>query len=114
LIARLPAKPCTHADSDKIADRLFDERGANIMAERRTTYDLQDLIASGNGELLGPGRAQLPLPPLLMFDCIEAISATGGAHGRGLVIGVLKIADNPRLDWIFSCHFSGDPVMPGS
>jgi hypothetical protein len=37
------------------------------MAER-TTYGMPDLLASRQGELLGPGRAQLPLPPLLMFD----------------------------------------------
>ena len=38
------------------------------MAERRTTYGMPDLLAAGQGELLGPGRAQLPPPPLLMFD----------------------------------------------
>jgi len=38
------------------------------MAERRTTYGMPDLLASGHEELLGPGRAQLPLPPLQMFD----------------------------------------------
>jgi 3-hydroxyacyl-[acyl-carrier protein] dehydratase/trans-2-decenoyl-[acyl-carrier protein] isomerase len=84
------------------------------MAERRTTYGLPDLLASGHGELLGPGRAQLPLPPLLMFDRIEAISETGGAHGKGRVVAALKVAGNPGLDWLFACHFKGDPVMPGS
>jgi 3-hydroxyacyl-[acyl-carrier protein] dehydratase/trans-2-decenoyl-[acyl-carrier protein] isomerase len=84
------------------------------MAERRTSYDLPDLLASGHGDLLGPGRAQLPLPPLLMFERIEVISDTGGAHGKGQVVATLKVAGNPNLDWFFSCHFRGDPVMPGS
>ncbi len=84
------------------------------MAERRTSYGLPELLASGHGDLLGPGRAQLPLPPLLMFERIEAISDTGGAHGRGQVVANLKVAGNPGLDWLFSCYFRGDPVMPGS
>ena len=25
----------------------------------------------------------------------------------------LKVAGNERLDWLFACHFKGDPVMPG-
>jgi 3-hydroxyacyl-[acyl-carrier protein] dehydratase/trans-2-decenoyl-[acyl-carrier protein] isomerase len=83
------------------------------MAERRTSYGLPDLLASGHGDLLGPGRAQLPLPPLLMFERIEVISDTGGAHGRGRLVATLKVAGNPSLDWVFSCHFRGDPVMPG-
>ena len=84
------------------------------MAERRASYGLPELLASGHGDLLGPGRAQLPLPPLLMFERIEAISDTGGAHGRGQVVATLDVAGNPSLDWIFSCYFRGDPVMPGS
>jgi 3-hydroxyacyl-[acyl-carrier protein] dehydratase/trans-2-decenoyl-[acyl-carrier protein] isomerase len=84
------------------------------MAERRTSYSLPDLLASGHGDLLGPDRAQLPLPPLLMFERIEAISDTGGAHGKGQVVAALDVAGNPGLDWLFSCHFTGDPVMPGS
>jgi 3-hydroxyacyl-[acyl-carrier protein] dehydratase/trans-2-decenoyl-[acyl-carrier protein] isomerase len=84
------------------------------MAERRTSYGLPDLLASGHGDLLGPGRAQLPLPPLLMFERIEAISDTGGTRGRGHVVATLDIAGNPSVDWFFSCHFRGDPVMPGS
>ena len=38
------------------------------MAERCTTYGMPDLLASAHEELLGPGRAQLPLPPLQVFD----------------------------------------------
>jgi len=29
-----------------------------------------------------PGNAQLPLPPMLMFDRITEISDTGGEHGK--------------------------------
>jgi 3-hydroxyacyl-[acyl-carrier protein] dehydratase/trans-2-decenoyl-[acyl-carrier protein] isomerase len=83
------------------------------MAERRHSYDYADLIECGHGRLFGAGNAQLPLPPMLMFDRITAISDTGGAHGKGRIEAELVVAGNPRLDWLFTCHFDGDPVMPG-
>jgi hypothetical protein len=48
--------------------RHADEGGTKTMAERRTAHGMPDLLASGHRELLGLGRAQLPLPPLPMFD----------------------------------------------
>jgi len=83
------------------------------MAERRSSYDYEDLLMCGRGELFGPGNAQLPLPPMLMFDRISSISETGGMHGKGQIVATLKVEGNPALDWFFKCHFQGDPVMPG-
>jgi 3-hydroxyacyl-[acyl-carrier protein] dehydratase / trans-2-decenoyl-[acyl-carrier protein] isomerase len=83
------------------------------MVERPTSYEYEDLLTCGRGELFGPGNAQLPLPPMLMFERISSISDAGGAHGKGQVVALLKIAGNPSLDWIWACHFKGDPVMPG-
>lgn len=83
------------------------------MAERKSSYDYEDLLKCGRGELFGPGNAQLPLPPMLMFESIDTINDTGGAHGKGLVVASMRIKDNPANDWFFSCHFKGDPVMPG-
>ena len=83
------------------------------MAERPTSYEYEDLLTCGRGELFGPGNAQLPLPPMLMFDRISSISEAGGAHGKGQIVAELKVAGNPALDWFFACHFKGDPVMPG-
>jgi 3-hydroxyacyl-[acyl-carrier protein] dehydratase / trans-2-decenoyl-[acyl-carrier protein] isomerase len=80
------------------------------MSERRSSFEYEDLLACGRGELFGPGNAQLPLPPMLMFDRISEISETGGAHGKGVVMAELAI--RPDL-WFFGCHFKGDPVMPG-
>lgn len=77
---------------------------------RPSSLDLEDLLACGRGEMFGPGNAQLPLPPMLMFDRITHISEEGGAHDRGQVIAELDI--RPDL-WFFQCHFQGDPVMPG-
>ncbi|MGE0055876.1 MAG: 3-hydroxyacyl-[acyl-carrier-protein] dehydratase FabA [Hyphomicrobium sp.] len=83
------------------------------MADRRPSFEFEDLLSCGRGELFGPGNAQLPLPPMLMFDRISQISETGGAHGKGLIVAELKVAGNERLNWFFDCHFKGDPVMPG-
>lgn len=83
------------------------------MAERRSSFEYEDLLSCGRGELFGAGNAQLPLPPMLMFDRIARISETGGAHDKGQVVAELKVAGNPALDWFFACHFKGDPVMPG-
>ena len=81
-----------------------------IPADRKHAYGYDDLIASGNGTLFGPGMAQLPLPPMLMFDRITNIAEEGGAHNKGEVRAELDV--NPDL-WFFACHFKGDPVMPG-
>lgn len=83
------------------------------MAERRSSYSFDDLLAHGRGDLFGPGFAQLPAPPMLMFDAITHVSETGGAHGKGQIVAELAVAGNDRLDWFFDCHFINDPVMPG-
>jgi 3-hydroxyacyl-[acyl-carrier protein] dehydratase/trans-2-decenoyl-[acyl-carrier protein] isomerase len=80
------------------------------MDERRTSFDYEDLLACGRGELFGEGNAQLPLPPMLMFDRITEISETGGENGKGHVRAELDV--KPDL-WFFPVHFKGDPVMPG-
>ena len=71
------------------------------MAERPTSYEYEDLLTCGRGELFGPGNAQLPLPPMLMFDRISSISETGGAHGKGQIVAELKVARQSRR-WIGS------------
>ncbi len=73
-------------------------------------YDYEDLLKCGRGELFGPGNAQLPMPPMLMFDRITRISEDGGKHGKGFVEAELDVKDDL---WFFGCHFEGDPVMPG-
>ena len=83
------------------------------MAERKSSYTYEDLLRCGRGELFGPGNAQLPLPPLLMVQRITSITETGGAYGKGQITAELDIAGNTSNDWIFSCHFHNDPVMPG-
>lgn len=80
------------------------------MTERRSSFEYEDLLACGRGELFGAGNAQLPLPPMLMFDRISEISESGGEFNKGFIRAELDL--KPEL-WFFGCHFKGDPVMPG-
>lgn len=77
---------------------------------RPNTFSYEDLLQCGRGEMFGPGNAQLPMPPMLMFDRITHISEGGGTFGKGEVTAEMTV--KPDL-WFFDCHFPGDPVMPG-
>ena len=101
---------CYHFGWGRRALRVRSEEHIVRMDSRRNNFNYEDLLACGRGELFGPGNAQLPLPPMLMFDRIQRISETGGANGKGEVRAECDI--KPTL-WFFDCHFKGDPVMPG-
>ncbi len=75
-----------------------------------SSYTREELLRCGMNGFNGPGTAQLPVPPMLMFDRVTSITRDGGPHGRGQAIAELDV--NPGL-WFFECHFPGDPVMPG-
>jgi len=74
------------------------------------SFSYEELIDCAKGFLFGKGNAQLPLPPMLMFDRITNIDEIGGSYNKGEVIAELDI--KPDL-WFFECHFKDDPVMPG-
>ena len=74
------------------------------------SFSQEQLLECGRGRMFGAGNAQLPLPPMLMFDRITHISDEGGEYGKGEIIAELDI--HPDL-WFFKCHFENDPVMPG-
>ena len=78
--------------------------------EQKNNYNYEDLITCARGELFGPGNAQLPMPPMLMFDKINNISLEGGSNNKGVINAEMEI--KPDL-WFFDCHFIDDPVMPG-
>ena len=77
---------------------------------KQNSFSYEQLIDCANGDLFGKGNAQLPSPPMLMFDRITNINETGGLFKKGEIIAELDIT--PDL-WFFDCHFKGDPVMPG-
>ena len=74
------------------------------------SFNYEQLIDCAKGLLFGKGNAQLPLPPMLMFDRITNISEIGGMFSKGEIVAELDI--NPNL-WFFNCHYKDDPVMPG-
>ncbi len=76
----------------------------------QSSYSYEEIIECGKGNLFGKGNAQLPAPPMLMFDRITNVNKDGGVHGKGEIIAELDI--NADL-WFFKCHFLGDPIMPG-
>ena len=78
--------------------------------KKKSSYNYEELISCGNGQLFGPGNAKLPLPPMLMFDRISKISEKEGSYKKGFVEAELDIKENL---WFFECHFKDDSVMPG-
>lgn len=81
-----------------------------LIMNKKNSFTQEELLACGRGEMFGEGNAQLPLPPMLMFNRIVRINDDGGSNGKGEIIAELDIT--PDL-WFFDCHFIGDPVMPG-
>tara|TARA_B100000941_G_C28497816_1_gene552081 strand:- start:1488 stop:1988 length:501 start_codon:yes stop_codon:yes gene_type:complete len=77
---------------------------------RKNSFNYEDLINCGNGQLFGPGNAKLPLPPMLMFDRISEIRESKGEFKKGFIKAELDIKHDL---WFFNCHFKEDPVMPG-
>jgi 3-hydroxyacyl-[acyl-carrier protein] dehydratase/trans-2-decenoyl-[acyl-carrier protein] isomerase len=86
------------------------QRKSNQTMTKEASFDREQLLACGHGEMFGPGNAQLPVPNMLMMDRVVRIADYGGSNGKGEIIAELDI--HPDL-WFFGCHFPGDPVMPG-
>lgn len=80
------------------------------MHTKKSCYNYEELLLCSRGEMFGAGNAQLPAPPMLMFDrIVEICEPEEGKHG-GFVRAELDIHKDL---WFFACHFIGDPVMPG-
>ena len=77
---------------------------------KKNSFSYQQLIDCANGDLFGKGNAQLPSPPMLMFDRITNIQDKKGIYEKGIIEAELDIKDKM---WFFDCHFKDDPVMPG-
>ena len=77
----------------------------------KSSFTRDEILKCGSGELDGIEYPRLPLPDMLMLDCITNISDEGGIYGRGVVDAEFEISPDC---WFFACHFKDDPVMPGS
>ncbi|OOZ41796.1 3-hydroxyacyl-[acyl-carrier-protein] dehydratase FabA [Solemya elarraichensis gill symbiont] len=78
--------------------------------KQASSYEKEELLKCGYGELFGDGNARLPVGNMLMMDRIVKISDSGGTYGKGEIIAELDV--DPE-QWFFACHFPSDPVMPG-
>ena len=54
----------------------------------QSSYSYEEIIECGKGNLFGKGNAQLPAPPMLMFDRITHVNKDGGVLGKGEIIVV--------------------------
>ena len=86
------------------------DNATSLSAQNRCVFEQAELVACGEGKLFGDGNARLPLPPMLMFDRIAAMSSDGGEFKCGSVQAELNVTADL---WFFACHFHNDPVMPG-
>jgi 3-hydroxyacyl-[acyl-carrier protein] dehydratase/trans-2-decenoyl-[acyl-carrier protein] isomerase len=77
----------------------------------KNTFTKDEIMQCGTGELNGIAYPRLPLPNMLMLDCITKISDQDGKYERGIVEAEFEIKPDA---WFFACHFKDDPVMPGS
>ena len=77
---------------------------------KQNSFNYEQLIDCAQGILFGEGNAQLPMPPMLMFDRITSINEDGGNFSKGEILAELDIKETL---WFFECHFKNDPVMPG-
>jgi len=73
-------------------------------------YSNAEILKMAEGGFFGQDNAQLPSSLMLMIDEINHISSSGGRFKKGQLDAKLQILPD---HWFFSCHFQGDPVMPG-
>ncbi len=87
-----------------------DNSAAENLPERQSSYDFEDMLSCGHGEMFGKKNGRLPKPPMLMTDRVTLITDDTGKYGKGEIKAEFDI--RPDL-WFFDCHFEDDPVMPG-
>lgn len=75
---------------------------------KQTSYSRLDLDRFMlDHEQLGP---QLPQGQMRMLDRVIAVTEHEGRYCKGSLVAEYDLGPQ---QWFFSCHFPGDPVMPG-
>jgi 3-hydroxyacyl-[acyl-carrier protein] dehydratase/trans-2-decenoyl-[acyl-carrier protein] isomerase len=87
-----------------------DTAAAEEIPARKSSYDFEDMLRCGHGEMFGKQNARIPKPPMLMTDRVTLVTDDTGKYGKGELQAEFDI--KPDL-WFFDCHFEDDPVMPG-
>ena len=107
----VPACPDPGFEENLLVPRAaVTKHGTRHCSMKQTSFDKDEILAAGRGEVFGLDAPKLPKPNMLMLDRVTSISEDGGKYGRGDLVAELDI--HPDL-WFFECHFEGDPVMPG-
>ena len=70
---------------------IFHNMRTIIKMTRPSTFNRDELLSCGNGEMFGLGNARLPVGNMLMMDRIVHISEEGGLYGKGQIIAELDI-----------------------
>jgi acyl transferase domain-containing protein/3-hydroxymyristoyl/3-hydroxydecanoyl-(acyl carrier protein) dehydratase len=110
------------ASHEQHARRPDTEPFAPLLPHARATIGAAELSALRRGDLGsafgGPfgGRTlapalRLPDGRLHLVDRIVDLDSQGGAFGLGTVYGESDVTPDA---WYLTCHFEGDPVMPGT
>ena len=100
--------PMLGSPTDRAEFKLQD---AALTSERRSSFEYEDLLACGRGELFGPGNAQLAaaadadVRPHFPYRRERRPARQGRGAGG--------IRDHARACGFSACHFKGNPVMPG-
>ena len=83
---------------------------------RQNSFTYNQLIDCAEGKLFGKGNAQLPMPPMLMFDRITSINEDGGIFSKGEVVAELvndfQSAGTYNVNWN-SKSLSGSQLSSG-
>lgn len=76
-----------------------------------SSFSQEEVLALAHGTAFDDApplyNTRLPLPPMLMVDRIDEITAR---KARGRIVAERDVRVD---DWFFQCHFLGDPVQPG-
>jgi 3-hydroxyacyl-[acyl-carrier protein] dehydratase/trans-2-decenoyl-[acyl-carrier protein] isomerase len=76
----------------------------------KSSFSHEELLAIGYGTALDDPPedfGKLPLPPMLMFDRVTALSKDSNQRT------IIAEQDVRKDHWFFLCHFLKDPVQPG-
>ena len=77
---------------------------------KKNSFSYEQLIDCANGDLFGKGNAQLPSPPMLMFDRITNINETGGVFQKGEIIAELDIKPVRWIDEVLDIVLTRQPI----
>lgn len=104
--APLDALPAPLPPARGSSVHALDEAGVQALVDGRYSDALGSSFADADGSLL-----TLPDSEWRLVHRIEEVRTSGGPYGLGLARYEQVLSDD---DWFNTCHFKGDPCMPGT